>query len=245
MADLDALISARSSFSNASEKYKDIASQLEREIDPLEAAARLEAASILSLDGVKQFSIEFDAPLRADEGDEDNIDELKVRRLIELHDELEIPQIVVYVPSQKETDKLKADLKEKGKHITVVTIDVGMLDRARDAVRLRFQGGFDNILIVNDSVPNHRGIEFTCFEKQTILVINYSLPHSVPLYSKRIGRRIPNFSRKGVAINFLSSSEKDHEMVRKCESFYNSTVKPLDNNPLAWKELRYFLRFCP
>jgi hypothetical protein len=63
---------------------------LERDVDPLEAAARLEAASILSLEGVKQYSIQFDAPLRAEEGEETDIDELKVNRLIELHDELEV-----------------------------------------------------------------------------------------------------------------------------------------------------------
>lgn len=244
MADLDALISARSSNSNAGEKYKDISSQLERDIDPLEAAARKEAASILSLEGVKQFSIQLDAPLHPDDDEDIKIDDLKVRRLLQLHDEMEVPQIIVYVNNQRDSDKLKSDLEKKGKHVSVVSIDVNMLDRARDSVRSRFQNGFDNILIVNDSVPNHRGIEFILFEKQTIFIINYSLPITVPLYSKRIGRRIPTTSKKGVVVNFLSSSRQDHDMVKKLEAFYHTEIKST-SNPHAWKELRYFLHFCP
>jgi superfamily II DNA/RNA helicase len=243
METLEELRSARSS--NAGDNYKDLATQLERDVDPLEAAARLEAASILTLEGVKQFSIVFDAPLKAEEGEVTNLDELKVRRLIELHDELEIPQIVVYVRTQVESDKLKEELKVKGRHITVVSIDSSMLDRARDTARLRFQAGFDNILIVNDEVPNHRGLEFVAYEKQTILIINYSLPFSVPIYSKRIGRRIANSSRKGVAINFLSSSPEDFKMVEKLKSFYDTDMKNTNADPHTWKELKYFLHFCP
>jgi superfamily II DNA/RNA helicase len=152
---------------------------------------------------------------------------------------------VVYVRNQTDSDKLLSNLKREAKHITVACIDSAMLDRARDTARLRFQAGFDHILIVNDKMPNHRGLEFVSYDKQTIFIINYSLPTSVPLYSKRIGRRIANYSRKGVALNLLSSSPEDHEMVEKIEKFYETSVKNINTNPHAWKELRYFLHFCP
>jgi superfamily II DNA/RNA helicase len=157
----------------------------------------------------------------------------------------QIPQIVVYVRNQGDCDKLKSALKEKGKHISVASIDVTMLDRARDTVRLRFQSGFDNILIVSDSVPNHRGLELVSYDRQTIFIINYSLPTTVALYSKRIGRRILNFSRKGVALNFMSTSPEDYKKVEEIVKFYNTSIKNLNDNPHGWKELGYFLHFCP
>ena len=243
METIEELRSARSSKSGG-DPYKDIAVELKREEDPLDRAARLEAASILSVDGVKQFSITFDAPLIADEGEETNIDDLKVCRLIELHDELRVPQFVVYTRSQTESDKLYESLTEKGKHITVVHLSKGMTDRARDTARLRFQAGFDNILITNDEVPNHRGLELVCYEKQTILVFNYDIPNSIPAFSKRIGRRILNSSRKGVVINMLSSSKRDDDLLKEFENFFHMKVKSLNANTNALKELEYFLHFC-
>ena len=238
--------SARSSNASSVLKYKNIAEELEREDDPQETAARLEAASILTLDGVKQFSIQLDAPLRAEEGEDTNIDDLKVSRLCELHDELLVPQIVVYVRNQAESDKLQAALKRKTKHLSVTSIATDTLDRARDTARLRFQAGFDHLLIVNDDMPNHRGLEFISHEKQTIFIINYSLPKSVPLYSKRIGRRIANYSRKGVVLNLLSFSPSDHDMIDDIKKFYDTEITTVkDTKCLAWKELQYFLHFCP
>lgn len=216
------------------------------QVDPIEAAERLQAASILTLSGVKQYSLTLDALSYTEESGEPSIDDLKVQKLVDLHDILELPQLVVYVRTQRESDKLKSALKLKAKHITVASLDENMTERTRDVKRLKFQSGFDNILLVNDEIPNHRGIELVSFERQTLCVINYSLPFSVPIYSKRIGRRIDNYSRKGVAINLLSTAEEERDMIAKLEEFYSTRVTDIGkNSDDAWKDIKYFLRFCP
>lgn len=221
---------------SAVEKYKDIAIQIRRDEDPTEVAAREEVAGILSLEGVNQFYITIDSTHGED------IHDVKASGFCKLYDELQMAQVILYCRNQELTDKLKPMLTKKLKNITVVSIDVSMTDREQDKTRLSFQNGYGNVMIINDEIQNHRGLEFACFERQTIVVINFDLPVKVAQYSKRVGRRIINTSRKGVSIILVAPNEL--EKLEETKEFYKVNIKDLNTNALSWKELRYFLQFC-
>ena len=79
----------------------------------------------------------------------------------------------------------------------------------RETIMKEFRSGRTRVLITTDLLA--RGIDV----QQVSLVINYDLPFNRENYIHRIGRG-GRFGRKGVAINFVTTS--DVMMLREIES---------------------------
>ena len=79
----------------------------------------------------------------------------------------------------------------------------------RETIMREFRSGSTRVLITTDLLA--RGIDV----QQVSLVINYDLPSSKENYIHRIGRG-GRFGRKGVAINFVTTS--DVIMLKEIES---------------------------
>jgi translation initiation factor 4A len=161
----------------------------------------------LTLDGIKQFYIAIDK------------EEWKFDTLVELYNNIDIQQCIMYCNKKQKVDELTEKLKEK--NFTVSSMHGDMDQNQRDLIMREFRTGTSRVLITTDLLA--RGIDI----QQVSLVINYDLPLSKEKYIHRIGRS-GRFGRKGVAINFVTPT--DYKFLQEVEKYYNTEVveMPLD-----------------
>jgi len=161
----------------------------------------------LTLDGIKQFYIAIDK------------EEWKFDTLVELYNNIDIQQCIMYCNKKQKVDELTEKLKEK--NFTVSSMHGEMEQNQRDLIMREFRTGTSRVLITTDLLA--RGIDI----QQVSLVINYDLPLSKEKYIHRIGRS-GRFGRKGVAINFVTPT--DYKFLQEVEKYYNTEVveMPLD-----------------
>jgi len=161
----------------------------------------------LTLDGIKQFYIAIDK------------EEWKFDTLVELYNNIDIQQCIMYCNKKQKVDELTEKLKEK--NFTVSSMHGEMEQTQRDLIMREFRTGTSRVLITTDLLA--RGIDI----QQVSLVINYDLPLSKEKYIHRIGRS-GRFGRKGVAINFVTPT--DYKFLQEVEKYYNTEVveMPLD-----------------
>lgn len=161
----------------------------------------------LTLDGIKQYFIAIDK------------EEWKYDTLVELYNNIEIQQCIIYCNLKKRVDDLSTKMKEK--NFTVSSMHGDMDQNERDKIMREFRTGSSRVLITTDLLA--RGIDI----QQVSLVINYDLPTSREKYIHRIGRS-GRFGRKGVAVNFVTPA--DSKFLQETEKFYNTEINemPLD-----------------
>jgi len=161
----------------------------------------------LTLDGIKQFYIAIDK------------EEWKFDTLVELYNNIDIQQCIIYCNKKQKVDELTTKLTEK--NFTVSSMHGDMDQNQRDLIMREFRTGSSRVLITTDLLA--RGIDI----QQVSLVINFDLPLSREKYIHRIGRS-GRFGRKGVAINFVTPS--DYKFLQEVEKYYNTEVveMPLD-----------------
>jgi len=161
----------------------------------------------LTLDGIKQFYIAIDK------------EEWKFDTLVELYNNIDIQQCIMYCNKKQKVDELTEKLKEK--NFTVSSMHGEMEQTQRDLIMREFRTGTSRVLITTDLLA--RGIDI----QQVSLVINFDLPLSKEKYIHRIGRS-GRFGRKGVAINFVTPT--DYKFLQEVEKYYNTEVveMPLD-----------------
>lgn len=161
----------------------------------------------ISLEGIKQYYV--------DVGKE----EWKFDTLCDIYDSLTITQCVIFCNTKKKVDWLSAKLTQS--NFAVVSMHGDMKQEERDKVMNDFRTGHSRVLISTDVWA--RGIDV----QQVSLVINYDLPENMENYIHRIGRS-GRFGRKGIAINFLTSS--DGSTFRDIQKFYRIKIKPMPAN---------------
>lgn len=161
----------------------------------------------LTLDGIKQFYIALEQ------------EDWKFETLVELYNNMEIQQCIIYCNTKARVDDITKKLKEK--NFTVSSMHGDMKQEDRDLIMKEFRTGCSRVLITTDLLA--RGIDV----QQVSLVINYDLPKEKEKYIHRIGRS-GRFGRKGVAINFVGPS--DYKFIQEIEKFYNTQIEemPLD-----------------
>lgn len=161
----------------------------------------------LTLDGIKQFYIAIEK------------EEWKFETLVELYNNIDIQQCILYCNKKQKVDELATKLKEK--NFTISSIHGEVAPTERDLIMREFRTGTSRVLLSTDLLA--RGIDI----QQVSLVINYDLPLSREKYIHRIGRS-GRFGRKGVAINFVTPT--DYKFLQEVEKYYNTEVveMPLD-----------------
>ena len=161
----------------------------------------------LTLDGIKQFYIALEQ------------EDWKFETLVELYNNIEIQQCIIYCSTKARVDDLTKKLKDK--NFTVSSLHGDMPQDSRDLIMKEFRTGSSRVLITTDLLA--RGIDI----QQVSLVINYDLPKDKEKYIHRIGRS-GRFGRKGVAINFVGPS--DSKFIKEIEQYYNTQIEemPID-----------------
>ena len=84
-----------------------------------------------------------------------------------------------------------------------------------------FRSGSTRILLTTDLLA--RGIDI----QQVSLVINYDIPIDKESYLHRIGRT-GRFGRKGVAINFVTDRDLDHQ--NSIQMHYDTKIEEMPQN---------------
>ncbi|VDN02274.1 unnamed protein product [Thelazia callipaeda] len=161
----------------------------------------------LTLEGIRQFYVYVEK------------EEWKFETLCDLYSTVNITQAVIFCNTRRKVDTLASQMmKEK---YTVSCMHGDMEQNDRDIIMREFRSGSSRVLITTDLLA--RGIDV----QQVSLVINYDLPGNRENYIHRIGRS-GRFGRKGVAINFITDTDK--RMMNDIESFYNTQIEemPMD-----------------
>eukprot|EP00831_Metopus_contortus_P000333 TRINITY_DN10125_c0_g1_i1.p1 TRINITY_DN10125_c0_g1~~TRINITY_DN10125_c0_g1_i1.p1 ORF type:complete len:277 (-),score=28.43 TRINITY_DN10125_c0_g1_i1:67-897(-) len=165
----------------------------------------------LTLDEIKQFFIAVEK------------DEYKFETLCDLYDNLTITQAVIFCNKRKRVEYLAKKMREA--NFTVSFMHGDMPQKERDMIMEEFRSANSRVLIATDIWG--RGLDV----QQVSMVINYDLPISREFYIHRIGRS-GRFGRKGVAINFVTSSEI--RLLRDIELYYATQI---DEMPSQINEL--------
>lgn len=172
--------------------------------DPIRILVKKEE---LTLEGIRQFYIFIEK------------EDWKLDTLIDLYGTVSITQAVIFCNTKRKVDWLMDSLNQKD--FTVSAIHGEMEQRERDVIMKQFRTGSSRVLITTDLLA--RGIDV----QQVSLVINYDLPTNKENYIHRIGRG-GRFGRRGVAINFVTGSDKKD--LKDIEQFYNTTIDEMPMN---------------
>ncbi|KAJ2658710.1 RNA helicase [Coemansia sp. RSA 1199] len=165
----------------------------------------------LTLEGISQFFVNVDQ------------EDWKFETLCDLYDSLTITQAVIFCNTRAKVDWLTKQMEDA--NFTVAAMHGEMLQKERDAVMTKFRQGTSRVLITTDIWA--RGIDV----QQVSLVINYDMCTDRENYIHRIGRS-GRFGRKGVAINFVTSS--DVKLLRDIEQYYGTQI---DEMPMNFTDL--------
>ncbi|KAK0233495.1 P-loop containing nucleoside triphosphate hydrolase protein [Armillaria fumosa] len=161
----------------------------------------------LTLEGIKQFYIAVEK-----EG-------WKLDTLCDIYDTVNITQAVIFCNTRRKVDILTEQMQSR--EFTVSAMHGDMDQQERKNLMKEFRTGASRVLITTDLLA--RGIDV----QQVSLVINYDLPTNRENYIHRIGRG-GRFGRKGVAINFVTST--DVAMLRDIEKFYSTQIDEMPLN---------------
>lgn len=172
--------------------------------DPIRILVKKEE---LTLEGIRQFYIFIEK------------EDWKLDTLIDLYGTVSITQAVIFCNTKRKVVWLTDSLNDKD--FTVSAIHGEMEQRERDLIMKQFRTGSSRVLITTDLLA--RGIDV----QQVSLVINYDLPTNRENYIHRIGRG-GRFGRKGVAINFVTESDKKD--MKDIEQFYNTSIDEMPMN---------------
>ncbi|POS88311.1 eukaryotic initiation factor 4A-12 [Erysiphe pulchra] len=146
-------------------------------------------------------------------------EEWKFDTLCDLYDTLTITQAVIFCNTRTKVNWLAKRMRDA--NFTVCSMHGNMPQKERDSIVTDFRLGNTRVLISTDVWA--RGIDV----QQVSLVINYDLPIDRENYIHRIGRS-SRFGRKGVAINFVTSS--DVTILRDIELYYSVQIDEMPVN---------------
>ena len=161
----------------------------------------------LTLAGIRQFFINVEK-----EG-------WKFDTLCDLYDSLTITQCVIFCNTRRKVDWLSERLRKA--HFTVTSLHGELPQREREKIMSEFRSGNSRVLLSTDVWS--RGLDV----QQVSLVINFDLPTDREVYLHRIGRS-GRFGRKGVAINFVTKSDK--RALHDIEQYYSTTIEEMPAN---------------
>ena len=152
-------------------------------VDPLEVL--INDGSKLTLHGLKQYYVELE-------------DSAKTSKLVDLLDQLEFNQVVVFVSSFRRADHLDRILNEL--KFPCMHIHSAMPQPKRIERYKKFKEFGARIMVATDLFG--RGIDI----ERVNVVFNYDMPESADQYLHRVGRA-GRFGTKGIAISFVSGPE--------------------------------------
>ena len=161
----------------------------------------------LSLDIIKQFYIYVQE------------DKWKLMTLCDIYKSISINQAMIYVNTKDRAINLQKELIDKNFTVSVIHSKIPPVERTH--VMENFRKGVTRILISTDLLA--RGIDI----EQVSVVVNYDLPRNKQHYLHRIGRS-GRFGKKGVAINFVTSSDK--YILRGIQNYYNINIEEMPEN---------------
>lgn len=139
----------------------------------------------LTLFGLKQFYVRLE-------------EDQKIKKLIQLLDDLDFNQVIIFVKTQEYAKKLNEIIKNTGFPSAACYSSMPIEDRIR--TYNEFKNYKYRILVSTDLFG--RGIDI---EKINV-VINYNMPNESDQYLHRVGRA-GRFGTKGLAISFVSTEE--------------------------------------
>ena len=172
--------------------------------EPLEVLIKTEE---LTLDGIKQYQVNVEEQ------------EYKFDTLCELYGLLTINQSIIYCNSLKSVEYLTHALQKN--NFMVSAIHGHMSPQEREMTMAEFRNGKSRVLVSTDLLS--RGIDV----QQVSVVINYDMPSKIESYLHRIGRS-GRYGRKGVAINFVTDTDK--RRVHAIEQYYSTMIDSLPAN---------------
>lgn len=151
--------------------------------DPFELY--VDSESKLTLHGLKQYFVKLE-------------DEKKIKKLIELLDNLDFNQVIVFAKTQLYAQKLNEIVRKEG--FPSVACYRNMPQEERLKVYEAFKASKYRIMVCTDLFG--RGIDV---EKINV-VINFDMPTEADQYLHRVGRA-GRFGTRGLTISFISSNE--------------------------------------
>ena len=158
----------------------------------------------LTLDGIRQFYIDMEKP------------EYKYATLCDIYSLISVSQSIIYCNSRRIAEILTRKLMDDD--FSVAAIHGDMMQKDRNVIMDDFRNGVNRVLISTDLLS--RGIDI----QQVSVVINYDIPQTVENYIHRIGRS-GRFGRKGLAINFATSY--DRNKITELEQYYSTEIPAL------------------
>ncbi|CAK7204429.1 Suppressor of the cold-sensitive snRNP bioproteinsis mutant brr1-1 [Sporothrix eucalyptigena] len=168
----------------------------------------------LALDGVRQFHIFLP-------------EEKKIRKLVDILDQLDINQVMVFVKSRGRAEQLSKVLEKF--NFPTCYIHGDMKQDERDAVYKKFKKG-DTLRVCVATDIFGRGVDF----ERINLAINYDMPKEVATYQHRVGRA-GRFGTNGAGISFLST-EEDKESFKAVEEYFKKTFPEYPEEGLKLKD---------
>jgi len=152
-------------------------------------------SSKLTLHGLQQYYLELE-------------DKAKNRKLVELLDNLEFNQLVIFVRSVSRAKELTKIMVEVG--FPALCIHSRMKQEDRIERYKKFKDFHSRIMVATNLFG--RGIDI----ERVNVVINYDMPDSADTYLHRVGRA-GRFGTKGLAISFVSSKE-DNDVLSEVQN---------------------------
>jgi len=145
-------------------------------------------------------------------------EEEKNRKLTDLLDALEFNQVVIFVNSVQRAKALTSVLEELS--FPSICIHSGLKQEERTKNYKAFKDFQKRIMVATDVLG--RGIDI----ERVNIVINYDLPDSADSYLHRVGRA-GRFGTKGLAISFVTPSDKDSELINSVQKRFEVEIAPL------------------
>merc|ERR1712226_626696 len=158
----------------------------------------------LTLEGIRQFYVAIEE------------DTWKLDTLCDLYETLTITQAIIYCNTRKNADMLAEQLEGRDFLVSVMHADLDQ--KERNLVMRESRSGATRVLISTDLLG--RGIDV----QQVSLVVNYDMPEVMEQYLHRIGRS-GRYGRKGLAINFVMSS--DVKSCKDIERYFHTQIEEM------------------
>jgi len=173
----------------------------------------ISAGSKLTLHGLVQYYVQLE-------------EREKTRKLIDLLDNLQFNQCVVFVSSVKRASELNKILVES--KFPSIAIYRGMPQQERIQKYAQFKEFRARIMVATNLLG--RGIDI----ERINVVINYDMPESANTYLHRVGRA-GRFGTKGLAISFVSS-EDDGKVLNDVQKVFLVEIPalPEEINPSSY-----------
>eukprot|EP01092_Planopodium_desertum_P002311 TRINITY_DN1364_c0_g2_i3.p1 TRINITY_DN1364_c0_g2~~TRINITY_DN1364_c0_g2_i3.p1 ORF type:complete len:278 (+),score=39.05 TRINITY_DN1364_c0_g2_i3:119-952(+) len=148
-------------------------------------------SSKLTLHGLQQYYVQLE-------------EDAKNRKLVDLLDELDFNQLVIFVKSTGRAAELNKLLRQCNFPSICIYAGRGKLKMTQEERIKRYQSfkNFESRIMVTTNLLG-RGIDI----ERVNVVINYDMPEDVDTYLHRVGRA-GRFGTKGLALSFVSSPEE-------------------------------------